>query len=438
MKSTSTRRLALLGALAIAGATAVVAAAPQPAAAHGGLTFPATRTYACYVDAIAGGTGGGLNPQNEMCRQLLAENGNYPFYNWFGNLLSNADGRHREVVADGLLCGPGPQFSGVNTPGDWPTTQVQPGQQVTFQYNAWARHPGRFDQYVTKDGWDPSQPLAWDDLEPVPFDSVVNPPLREGGPEGAEYYWDATLPDKQGQHIIYSVWTRSDSPEAFYNCSDVNFGGDTTPPPPPPDDDTQAPTAPGTPTASTVTGTSATLTWPAATDDVAVTGYVVQDAASGATLATTAATTATLQGLSADTAYSVRVVARDAAGNTSAPSAAATFRTTAESSSAQCSVDYEIASAWPGGFVANVTVHNDSMSPIDGWQLGWTFSGGERVTNAWGGTATQSGTDVTVGNAPWNATIGHHGSVSFGFQGTTTGGAPQVPTSFTLDGTVCE
>lgn len=434
MKSTHTRRLALLGALAIAGATAVVATTTGPATAHGGLTFPATRTYACYVDAIAGGTSGALDPQNEMCRQLLAENGNYPFYNWFGNLLSNADGRHREVVPDGKLCGPGPQFSGVNTPGDWPTTQVEAGQRVTFQYNAWARHPGRFDQYVTKDGWDPSRPLAWDDLEPVPFDSVVNPPLREGGPQGAEYYWDATLPDKQGQHVIYSIWTRSDSPEAFYNCSDVTFGDDTTPP----DDDTQPPTAPGTPTASAVTGTSATLTWAAATDDVAVTGYRVQDAVTGAILATTTATTATLTGLTADTAYSVRVVARDAAGNTSTPSAAAAFRTTAGSSSAQCSVDYEVASSWPGGFVANVTVHNTSMSPIDGWQLGWTFAGSERVTSAWGGTATQSGPAVTVTNAPWNATIGHHGSVSFGFQGTTGGGTTTAPTSFTLDGTVCE
>lgn len=434
---TQARRLALLGALALAGATAVVTVTPETASAHGGLTFPATRTYACYVDAIAGGTGGGLNPQNEMCRQLLEENGNYPFYNWFGNLLSNAAGRHREVVPDGRLCGPGTQFSAVNTPGAWPTTQVEAGQRVTFQYNAWARHPGRFDQYITKDGWDPSQPLAWDDLEQVPFDSVVNPPLREGGPQGAEYYWDATLPQKEGQHIIYSIWTRSDSPEAFYNCSDVTFGDDGTTPPPD-DDDTQAPTAPGTPTASSVTDSSATLSWAAATDDVGVTGYVVRDATTGATLATTTSTTATLTGLTADTAYSVRVVARDAAGNVSTPSAATTFRTSGDAPAAQCSVDYVVSSAWQGGFVANVTVHNDSMTPIDGWELDWAFSGGERVSNAWGGTATQSGTAVTVANAPWNATIGHHNSVTFGFVGATSGGSPTVPTSFSLNGAACD
>ena len=30
---------------------------------------------------------------------------------------------------------------------------------------------------------------------------------------------------KTGRHIIYSVWTRSDSAETFYNCSDVVFDG---------------------------------------------------------------------------------------------------------------------------------------------------------------------------------------------------------------------
>lgn len=447
MKRTRTR-LALLGAVTLATATAVVTATYGPAAAHGGLTFPATRTYACYVDAISNGVGGGLNPQNEMCKQLLAENGNYPFYNWFGNLLSQAGGRHREVVPDGKLCGPGPQFSAVNAVGNWPTTQVSSGQRITFQYNAWAKHPGRFDQYITKDGWDPSKPLTWDDLEPTPFDSVVNPPVRSGGPQGDEYYWDATLPDKQGQHIIYSVWTRSDSPEAFYNCSDVNFGGSggnngggnngggnngggTT--------DTQAPTSPGTPTASGITATAATLTWAAATDNVGVTGYTVQNATTGAALATTTTPTATLTGLTADTSYTVRVVARDAAGNVSTPSASVTFRTAPQSSTdSACSVDYDIASAWPGGFVANITVHNDSMTPINGWRLAWTFSNGEGVSSAWGGDAAQSGTNVTIVNAPWAATIGHHGSVSLGFVGSAPNGAPQVPASFTLNGVVCD
>ncbi|WP_182077494.1 lytic polysaccharide monooxygenase [Deefgea sp. CFH1-16] len=33
------------------------------------------------------------------------------------------------------------------------------------------------------------------------------------------------LPAKKGPHIIYLAWQRSDSTEAFYSCSDVNFTG---------------------------------------------------------------------------------------------------------------------------------------------------------------------------------------------------------------------
>lgn len=113
-------------------------------------------------------------------------------------------------------------------------TGVTAGATVTLRYNAWAPHPGTWYQYVTRDGFNPSQPLRWSDLEAAPFDQITNPPLNGSGPHGAEYTWTARLPNKSGRHIIYSVWQRSDSPEAFFNCSDVNFGGSTTGPPPPP------------------------------------------------------------------------------------------------------------------------------------------------------------------------------------------------------------
>ncbi|GAB3452784.1 hypothetical protein GCM10027570_31330 [Streptomonospora sediminis] len=220
------RRLAnvtvLIGGAAVLAAGFAVALPAEPAAAHGGFTFPGTRTYSCYRDGLDNGNGGSLEPQNPMCQQALAEN-SYGFWNWFGNLISDADGRHREIIPDGKLCGPTENFDAFNAPGDWPATEVRSGATVTFEHNAWAAHPGTFTQYITKDGWNPDQPLGWDDLEPAPFDEVTNPPKRSGGVEGAEYYWDAQLPDKSGRHVIYSIWQRSDSPEAFYNCSDVVF-----------------------------------------------------------------------------------------------------------------------------------------------------------------------------------------------------------------------
>lgn len=35
------------------------------------------------------------------------------------------------------------------------------------------------------------------------------------------------MPAKSGRHLVYSIWQRSDSPEAFYTCSDVVFGEDS-------------------------------------------------------------------------------------------------------------------------------------------------------------------------------------------------------------------
>lgn len=222
-----------LGALAV-GYSVVVA--PPAAEAHGAFTYPASRTYACFQDATGGSSGGALAPTNPACADALAEGGDYPFWNWFGNLISNSNGQHRAFVADGELCGPTEPFSAFNAARtDWPSTALRANTTVEFRHNAWAPHPGTFYTYVTKSGWNPNQPLTWDDLELI--DEAVDPPLRSGGDAGAEYYWDVDLPNRDGRHIIYSVWERSDSPEAFYNCSDVVFNGGTGDPGPDPEPD---------------------------------------------------------------------------------------------------------------------------------------------------------------------------------------------------------
>ncbi|HLU95482.1 MAG TPA: lytic polysaccharide monooxygenase [Thermobifida alba] len=432
-------RLAALGALAGLTATLAAVVPAEEAYAHGAMTYPATRSYHCYVNGIEGGVGGGLAPTNPACQNLLAENGNYPFYNWFGNLISDAGGRHREIIPDGQLCGPHPQFSGLNAVSEhWPTTTLQAGSTITFQYNAWAPHPGTWYLYVTKDGWDPNSPLGWNDLEPVPFDQVTNPPIRPGGPEGPEYYWDSTLPNKSGRHIIYLIWQRSDSPEAFYDCTDVIFTGgsdDGDPGNPGTPGDTEAPTAPGTPVAGTLNGTSAQISWPAASDNVGVTEYTVHDAATDAVLATTRNTSATLTGLTPDTSYSVYVVARDAAGNTSSPSPTLTFNS-GSAPATSCEVELDVPTSWYGGFTAQVRIYNGGHESIDGWELTWDFTNGETLAQAWNATAQQSGTTVTATNVSWNSTIPHHGSVEFGFNADAPNGAG-TPENFALNGSPC-
>jgi hypothetical protein len=89
--------------------------------------------------------------------------------------------------------------------------------------------------------------------------------------------------------------------------------------------DTTAPSAPGAPVA-TVSGSTVSLSWPAATDDVAVTGYTVHRSATAGTTPSAATQVGSTTGTSfsepvaAGTWY-YRVVAKDAAGNAGAPSA---------------------------------------------------------------------------------------------------------------------
>ena len=82
--------------------------------------------------------------------------------------------------------------------------------------------------------------------------------------------------------------------------------------------DTTAPTAPTSLTASGTTSSSTNLSWTASTDNVGVTGY---DVYQGATLKASVTTTSyTVTGLTAATAYTFSVRAKDAAGNVSAAS----------------------------------------------------------------------------------------------------------------------
>ncbi|QKX06709.1 T9SS type A sorting domain-containing protein [Aquimarina sp. TRL1] len=79
--------------------------------------------------------------------------------------------------------------------------------------------------------------------------------------------------------------------------------------------DTQAPSTPRNLTVSSVTATSVSLSWSAATDNVGVTGY---DIYKGSTkVATATGTSTTVSGLTANTSYQFKIKAKDAAGNTS-------------------------------------------------------------------------------------------------------------------------
>ncbi|HEX6526160.1 MAG TPA: lytic polysaccharide monooxygenase [Streptosporangiaceae bacterium] len=203
----------------------------MPASAHGAMQIPGSRTFLCYEDGIT--STGQIQPHNPACQAAIANSGPTPLYNWFavGNRSGTTSGGTVGFIPDGKLCSGNSNyydFSGFDAVNpNWPKTHLTAGATIQIQYNKWAAHPGTFSLYITKPGWDSTQPLTWADLESVPFSTATNPPsVGNPGSVSSYYFWNATLPSGYiGNHIIYSVWARSDSVETFYGCSDVVFDG---------------------------------------------------------------------------------------------------------------------------------------------------------------------------------------------------------------------
>lgn len=95
------------------------------------------------------------------------------------------------------------------------------------------------------------------------------------------------------------------------------------------------------------------------------------------------------------------------------------------------SIDFSDTDDWGSGFIGAVAITNTSGSSLDGWTL--SFDLADTITNIWNAViVSHVGTHYVIANAPWNATVGKDGAVSFGFQAD--GGTPVLPTSYTLNG----
>ena len=210
----SARRKAAAAGAVGALALGIAGFAPGTASAHGALSNPVSRISACYAE-------GPENPQSQVCKDLVAMSGTQPLYDWNEVNIANADGQSRTIIPDGHLCSADrDKYKALDMARtDWPATPVTAGQ-TDVQFRVTAPHKGTMTLYLTKQGYDPTQPLKWSDLDDTPiavYDTVASAP-------SGYYDFTATLPQRTGRQLIYQVWQRTDSPEAFYGCADVVFG----------------------------------------------------------------------------------------------------------------------------------------------------------------------------------------------------------------------
>jgi chitodextrinase len=164
--------------------------------------------------------------------------------------------------------------------------------------------------------------------------------------------------------------------------------------------DTQAPTVPAALTASGTAQTTTNLSWTASTDNVGVTGYdVYQDATLKATVT---GTTYTVTGLTAATAYTFSVKAKDAAGNISASSNVVNV-TTLTSTVAYCtsqgnSVADEKIGKVQLGTISNTSTGGTGYTDFTSISTNLTLGTANTitVTPAWTSTAYSEGYSVWI------------------------------------------
>lgn len=155
--------------------------------------------------------------------------------------------------------------------------------------------------------------------------------------------------------------------------------------------DAQVPTTPTNLVASGTTSNSVSLSWTASTDNIGVTGYNVY--MNSALNTTVTGTTTTITGLTASTAYSFYVVAKDAAGNSSASSTVVNATTAAGTSITYC--------ASQGNSTADEKIGKVVFGAINNTSTG--TAGYENFTALT--TNVTSGTATTITITPsWTAT----------------------------------
>jgi hypothetical protein len=310
---------------------------------------------------------------------------------------------------------------------------------------------------------------------PAPATAQPDPPwappeVVEVTAVSARLTWTSPTTDPEVSYYrIYRVTTRNGQPyDQFYNASYttslllallepdteytffVETGDHTsnglrservtfrTPPAP---DDSEPPSPPGTPRASSVTPGSLTLSWEPSTDNDGVVAYYVYRTLPDGQVKQAAAVVAigndqpswTFARLLPDLDYEYHVVARDAAGNRSAPSESLRLRTPADPATS-CQASYTAIDVGASQFEGTITIDNTGGF-ADVWTLRFALPGGQQVQFLGMSGWVQTGTDVVSWYDGWAGGLSQ-GLNLVTFYATHTGSNPP-PTAVTVNGQAC-
>lgn len=66
-------------------------------------------------------------------------------------------------------------------------------------------------------------------------------------------------------------------------------------------------------------------------------------------------------------------------------------------------------------------MRNTGSAALTGWRLGWTFPGGQQISNLWNGSYTHTGATVAVTSASYDSSLPVGGTATVGFTASYTG-----------------
>ncbi|CAM1354464.1 endonuclease [Tenacibaculum insulae] len=192
---------------------------------------------------------------------------------------------------------------------------------------------------------------------------------------------DKTLQRKSSINSPNTTYTTSEwnilSKDTFSGLSEHTIDGGTPV-------DTTAPTTPSNLTVSNITKTSANLTWSAASDDTAVTGYEIYKGITK--IATVTTTNYTVTNLTASTTYTFSVKAKDAANNVSNASNSTTVTTKANivtyCTAKGNNASYEFIDYVAIGGIANTSTFNNGYADFTSLTANLTYGNNTIIISA--------------------------------------------------------
>ncbi len=411
---------------AVLAALIGAATVPALAVAHGSMSDPPSRLHGCAFSL----------KNDPACVAAFTANPQ-AVYDWMELNISAAGDQHQALIPDGQLCSAGrAKYAAFDVARAWPVTDIAPGAdgKYSFTWTSSAPHATKYYRlYLAKASYDPSQPLRWADLEQV-YDSGAIP-------AAATNTFRVALPARTGHQVLYTVWQRNDSLEAFYACNDIRqvAAGGTTPAPTPAPTPPPVPTPTPTPIPTPTPGTNLAVTQTVASDwgegyckDVRVTNngsvavtWTVPVPVEGmvSTLwsakAANGATTGTLQVSGESWNSTLAAGASTAFGycgmRTGTPAPLPTPAPTpvpVPTPVGNAAFALTITSDWASGFCADVKVTTTSLSPIT-WQ-GQLAIGGT-TTSLWNAVASGTSGTVTVKGEAWNPMVSASSPSTFGY-----------------------